>query len=81
MMSVVRCKCGRCLVPKSDAEYFCCKDHELLADRSKTFICATDFFSNLEAYVSHKPSLEMVYIDGMIKRYSKGPAAEELSNR
>lgn len=73
MLSAVWCRCQKCVVQKTDAECYCCKEHELLIDRLKTLICATDI-AHLEEYVAHKPSLEMAYIDGMIKRYLKGPA-------
>ena len=72
---------GNVLYKKTDAECFCCREHDLLADRFKTLICATDIATgNLEAYSTQKSSLEMAYIDRMIKRYLKGPAATELSN-
>lgn len=74
------CKCGKCVVQKTDDECYCCKEHELLIEQSYTLKCATDI-DNLEEYVAHKPSLEMAYIHGMIKRCLKGPAPQELSNR
>ncbi|KAK2153669.1 hypothetical protein LSH36_290g04031 [Paralvinella palmiformis] len=68
MASAVWCKCGRCIVQKSDAECFCCKEHELLADRSKTLICTTDI-DNLEAYIAHKPSTCILNFKIIITRF------------
>ncbi len=35
------CKCGHCTVQKTDAECYCCKEHELLIDRMDGQTCFT----------------------------------------
>ena len=75
------CKCGQCTVQKTDVDCYCCREHELLADRMDGLMCFT-MTDNLDQYIVHKPSLEMAFINSMIQKFVKGPAPEgELSNK
>ncbi len=75
------CKCGRCVTQKTDIECFCCRESELCLDLiDGSLKCLTEK-AELASYVAHQPSLEMMYIDGMIRRFLKGPAPSQLSNR
>ena len=74
------CRCGNCVVQQTDDECYCCKDHELLVHYLNSVNCATDI-ADLEEYVAHKPSLEMAFVNGMIRRCLKGPVPQQLSNR
>ena len=75
--------CGNCVLQKTDEECFCCQEHPLLVEElgRKQLPCICDK-PGLDAYIVHKPALEMAFIDSMIRRQVKGPAPEgELSNR
>lgn len=75
------CKCGECTSQKTDVECYCCKEHELLADRIGDLQCITQT-ENLDQYIVHKPSLEMAFINAMLQKFVKGPAPEgELTNK
>ncbi len=78
----VWCRCGHCRSRKSDEECFCCKEHELALDimDSTQIQCLTEK-NDLESYVAHRPSLEMLFVDCLIRRFVRGPAPEQLSNR
>ena len=76
------CKRGNCAKQKSDIENYCCKEHELgleIVDEAEVEYITLK--PQLEEYVAHKPALEMLFIDCMIRRFVKGPAPRELSNR
>ncbi len=74
------CRCGHCTRQKTDDECYCCKEHELLSGRMDGLQCFTAK-SDLQDYVAHRPSLEMAFIDAMIKKHVRGPAPDQLSNR
>ncbi len=74
------CYCGNCVVQKTDDECFCCQEHELLKEKLSDKQCVAQL-ENLEAYVCYNPSLEMAFIDGMIRNILKGSAPEKLSTR
>ena len=79
--TTIWCKCGNCVTQKTDPECYCCTEHELLVDQvTELGTCITNKPS-LDDYVTHKPMLEMMYIDGMIRRLLTGPAPTELTNR
>ena len=62
------CKCGHCLWQKTNNECFCCKEHELITGKLDGLDCITTK-SGLDQYVVHRPSLEMAFIDAMIKKH------------
>jgi hypothetical protein len=72
------CRCGKCTRQNTDGECYCCMEHELLLERihQREIKCFTEY-PRLEEYVAHKPSLEMAYIQGMMRGSLRGPAPDE----
>ena len=74
------CKCGHCLQQKTNNECFCCKEHELITGKFDGLDCITAK-SGLDQYVVHRPSLEMAFIDAMIKKHARETVPQQLTNR
>jgi hypothetical protein len=74
------CQCGQCVKQKTDDECYCCKEHELITEKMDGIECFTNK-TDIDQYVAHRPSLEMAFIDAMIKKHVHGPAPEQLTNK
>ena len=53
---------------ETNNECFCCKEHELITGKLDDLGCITAK-SGLDQYVVHRTSLEMDFIDAMIKKH------------
>ncbi|XP_077417227.1 amyloid-beta A4 precursor protein-binding family A member 1-like [Vanacampus margaritifer] len=76
------CRCGHCIKQKTYIECFCCHEHELAVDKMEEnkLKCLT-LKVDLPDYVFHVPSLELMYVSGMIRKYLRDPAPDQLSNQ
>ena len=74
------CKCGHCVRQKTNNECFCCTEHELITGKLDGIGCITAK-TGLDQYVVHRPSLEMAFIDAMIKKHVRETAPQQLTNR
>ncbi len=72
MAAPVWCHCGNCVTQKTDEECFCCHEHELALETisDENILCLTQK-DGLDSYVAHTPSLEMLFVDCMIRRFVK----------
>ena len=64
---------------KPTNECFCCEEHELITGKLDELDCITTK-SGLDQYVVHRPSLEMAFIDAMIKKHLRKTVPQQLTN-
>ncbi len=69
------CECGRCVKQKTDDECFCCTEHKLIVDKMDNIECICEK-EGISEYIAHRPSLEMAFIDELIKKNLRGPVLE-----